>query len=131
MTGMGTSRHGGGVEFWGGVTRAKARAWMPEPRACRARAERRRRGAERPPQGSTRPPRRSRARGAVWLALALWALGATGCAHVAAYQREYLADRIMDPAAMRREMQSERKMLSTREGATGGALGAGGGCACN
>jgi hypothetical protein len=72
------------------------------------------------------------ARRAVWLVLAsLWALGATGCAHVAAYQREYLADRIMDPAAMRREMQSERKMLSTREGATGGALGAGGGCACN
>lgn len=95
----------------------------------------RRRGG-RPPQASVRPPSRSKAR--VLRGLILWGLaamgllaGATGCAHVAAYQREYLADRIMDPAAMRREMQSERKMLSTREGATGGALGAGGGCACN
>src|SRR5262245_3644897 len=35
----------------GGVTRAKARAWMPEPRACRARAEARRAEAERPPGG--------------------------------------------------------------------------------
>ena len=96
-----------------------------------------RRGTERPPQGSTRPPRRSRAPSR-WATAIGWVLaamglvvGAPGCAHVAAYQREYLADRIMDPAAMRREMQSERKMLSTREGATGGALGAGGGCACN
>jgi len=60
---------------------------------------------------------------------ALWA--SAGCAHVKPYQREFLADRIMDPAAARWEMSAERKMLSTREGASGGALGAGGGCACN
>ena len=54
-----------------------------------------------------------------------------GCGHVKAYQRQYLSDRIMDPAATRWEMSSERKMLSTREGAVGGANGNGGGCACN
>lgn len=58
-------------------------------------------------------------------------LGTLGCAGVKPYQREFLADRIMDPSAMRWEQASERKMLSTREGASGGALGAGGGCACN
>ena len=58
-------------------------------------------------------------------------LASAGCANVRPYQREFLADRIMDPAAVRWEMAAERKMLSTREGASGGALGAGGGCACN
>ena len=81
--------------------------------------------AERPP-GISRPALRRR-----WLAVALWLLGAAGCAHVQPHQREFLADRIMDPAAARWETASERKMLSTREGAAGGALGAGGGCACN
>ena len=56
---------------------------------------------------------------------------ATGCATVAPYQREYLADRIMDPAASARERALERHWIDTREGAAGGALGAGGGCACN
>jgi uncharacterized protein DUF4266 len=84
----------------------------------------------RPPSRSKAPSRRAAMIGWLLAAMGL-VVGITGCAHVAAYQREYLADRIMDPAAMRREMQSERKMLSTREGATGGALGAGGGCACN
>jgi hypothetical protein len=61
--------------------------------------------------------------------LLVWA--ASGCAHVKPYQREYLADRIMDPAASSWELSGERKLLSTREGAMGGSLGAGGGCACN
>jgi hypothetical protein len=67
------------------------------------------------------------------LGLGLWlvALLGAGCAHVAPYQREFLADRIMDPAATGRERSTERHWLETREGATGGALGAGGGCACN
>ncbi len=66
------------------------------------------------------------------LVLCLAALATSlGCAGVKPYQREFLADRIMDPAANRWEMAAERKMLSTREGASGGALGSGGGCACN
>ena len=68
----------------------------------------------------------------VLLAMCVVALLASmGCASVRPYQREFLADRIMDPAAGRWEMSAERKMLSTREGAAGGMLGAGGGCACN
>ena len=68
----------------------------------------------------------------VLLAMCVVALLASmGCANVRPYQREFLADRIMDPAARRWEMSAERKMLSTREGASGGMLGIGGGCACN
>ena len=55
----------------------------------------------------------------------------SACASVKPYQREYLADRIMDPRTSLREDMSDRKWLSTREGALGGTLGAGGGCACN
>jgi hypothetical protein len=65
------------------------------------------------------------------VALALLVLSQLGCATVAPYQREFLADRIMDPAASARERAMERHWLDTREGAMGGALGAGGGCACN
>jgi hypothetical protein len=65
--------------------------------------------------------------------LLLCVLGAStwGCSTVKPYQREYLANRIMDPATRMRENLSDRKWLSTREGALGGDLGAGGGCACN
>ncbi len=68
-----------------------------------------------------------------WIALGLGlaVLALAGCATVAPFQREYLADRIMDPAASARERALERHWLDTREGASGGALGAGGGCACN
>ena len=62
---------------------------------------------------------------------ALLLLALTGCAHVKPYQRQYLSDRIMDPSAARWEAAAERKMLSTREGAQGSVLCAGGGCACN
>ena len=55
----------------------------------------------------------------------------SGCAMVKPYEREYLADRIMDPRTALREESADRKWLSTREGALGGSLGAGGGCACN
>jgi hypothetical protein len=65
--------------------------------------------------------------------LLLCVVGGTtwGCSTVKPYQREYLANRIMDPGARTRENLSDRKWLSTREGALGGDLGAGGGCACN
>jgi hypothetical protein len=59
------------------------------------------------------------------------ALLAAGCATVQPFQREHLADRIMDPAATARERAVEQHWLDTREGAAGGALSAGGGCACN
>ena len=58
-------------------------------------------------------------------------LALAGCATVAPYQREFLADRIMDPAKAARESALERHWIDTREGATGGPLGASGGCACN
>jgi hypothetical protein len=69
-------------------------------------------------------------RSAGLLALGLAALATAGCA-VKAYQREHLADPIMqfetDVADERREV----KWLEAREGSTGGVGGAGGGCACN
>lgn len=69
---------------------------------------------------------------ATWCCLVVLALAAlSGCAHVAPFQREHLADRIMDPAAQARERAAERHWIETREGAAGGFLGAGGGCACN
>jgi hypothetical protein len=54
-----------------------------------------------------------------------------GCANVRAYEREYLADRIMDEARVDKEGLIDQKWLEAREGSTGGAVGAGGGCACN
>jgi len=65
------------------------------------------------------------------LFLGLFLVAVCGCATVKPYQREYLADRIMDPRADLREDKADRKWLSTREGALGGSLGVGGGCACN
>jgi hypothetical protein len=61
------------------------------------------------------------------LAMAL-ALG--GCAGARPYEREYLADPIMDFAAERDEEARELKWMEAREGSTGGVGGAGGGCAC-
>ena len=54
-----------------------------------------------------------------------------GCATVKPYQREYLADRIMDFDSFSEETAMERHFLETREGSSGGKGGAGGGCACN
>lgn len=63
-------------------------------------------------------------------ALAVLLLG-TGCAHVRAYQRERLTDRIMTFKAEAKEDARSTKALEAREGSTGGNGGAGGGCACN
>ena len=76
-------------------------------------------------------PNRGRIGRALTLAVALAALlGATGCAHVAAYQRERLADRIMSFNAQSRVDVRLMKSFDAREGSTGGTGGAGGGCAC-
>lgn len=53
------------------------------------------------------------------------------CATVKPYQREHLADRIMDFDSNHNEIRMERHFLETREGSSGGQGGAGGGCACN
>ena len=53
------------------------------------------------------------------------------CATVRPYEREYLADRIMDFDAISEEETMDRHFLETREGSIGGHGGAGGGCACN
>lgn len=53
------------------------------------------------------------------------------CAIVKPYQREYLADRIMNFDSNQDEISMERHFLETREGSSGGQGGAGGGCACN
>jgi hypothetical protein len=54
-----------------------------------------------------------------------------GCASVKPYQREYLAQRIMDFNKETDEEAKERHWLETLEGSTGGMGGTGGGCACN
>ena len=53
-----------------------------------------------------------------------------GCAVVKPYEREKLADPIMDPESPVRKQKLERKFQSTREGSAGGGTGAGGGCGC-
>ncbi len=65
------------------------------------------------------------------LLLLLTTILLSGCATVKPYERENLADRIMDFDADKEEMAIEMHFLMTREGSMGGAGGAGGGCACN
>lgn len=65
------------------------------------------------------------------LALATLAMVAlTGCAHVRAYEREYLADPIMALNSEHDAEGRELRWLEAREGSTGGTGGSGGGCAC-
>jgi len=54
-----------------------------------------------------------------------------GCATVAPYERERLADRAMqlDPDPLHAEMEQHNH--DYREGASGGFGGGGGGCGCN
>ena len=56
---------------------------------------------------------------------------AVGCATVKPYERELLAQRIMDFDKAKIEEAKERHWLETLEGSTGGMGGSGGGCACN
>ncbi len=53
----------------------------------------------------------------------------SGCG-AGAYQRELLADPVMDFESDAGEEARELKWIETREGSNGGAGGAGGGCAC-
>lgn len=53
-----------------------------------------------------------------------------GCAVVKAYQREKLADPIMERQDHFAKQSLEQKFFNTREGSIGGAGGIGGGCGC-
>jgi len=63
-------------------------------------------------------------------AAALLALALGGCANVKPYEREKLADPIMNPEDPLAKQSVEQKMFSTREAGTGGGGGVGGGCGC-
>lgn len=58
-------------------------------------------------------------------------LFAGGCATVRPYQKERLADPIMTFRADSKEAAQELHWIEAREGSTGGAGTAAGGCACN
>lgn len=53
------------------------------------------------------------------------------CAAVKPYEREKLADPIMDPGGQFTKQSLEQKFFSTREGSIGGPTGIGGGCGCS
>jgi Domain of unknown function (DUF4266) len=53
-----------------------------------------------------------------------------GCATVKSYEREKLADPIMERQDQFAKQTLEQKFFSTREGSIGGASGIGGGCGC-
>lgn len=54
-----------------------------------------------------------------------------GCARVKPWQREYLADPIMQFDYNKEEKAVREHFLSTREGSTGTFGASGGGCGCN
>ena len=62
--------------------------------------------------------------------VAVLAVFGTGCATVRAYEREKLADPIMERQNQFAKQTLEQKFFSTREGSIGGASGIGGGCGC-
>ena len=56
---------------------------------------------------------------------------ASGCANVRPYEREKLADPILERQNQFAKQTLEQKFFSTREGSMGGAGGIGGGCGCS
>ena len=64
-------------------------------------------------------------------ALALASLSLGGCAVVKPFEREKLADPIMDPNTGFSKLTLRQKFFSTREGSIGGGTGLGGGCGCS
>jgi hypothetical protein len=59
--------------------------------------------------------------------------GLSGCGRYAVRpdEKEYLADRIMQPDYDAAETASDQHVLTNREGSQGGFGAAGGGCGCN
>jgi hypothetical protein len=58
-------------------------------------------------------------------------VGATGCAPVKPYEREYLAEKLMQPGSEGAEDRFRQHWQFSREGSEGGFGAAGGGCGCN
>lgn len=54
----------------------------------------------------------------------------SGCATTQAYEREKLADLIMERQNPFTKQTLEQKFFTTREGSIGGSAGIGGGCGC-
>jgi hypothetical protein len=74
-----------------------------------------------------------RLRWKVWaaaVAMGTCAVMVGGCAAVKGYQREKLADPIMERQDHFAKQTLEEKFFTTREGSIGGAAGIGGGCGC-
>ena len=65
---------------------------------------------------------------AIFAAICALVLG--GCANVKPYEREKLADPIMNLDNGLGKQTLEQKLFSTREAGTGGGAGVGGGCGC-
>ena len=67
------------------------------------------------------------------LAFLLLMVTGAGCGRYAvrADEKEYLADRIMQPDYDEMETANDQHVLTNREGSTGGFGAAGGGCGCN
>jgi hypothetical protein len=63
------------------------------------------------------------------LVVALLSLTSMACEHVAAYERGRLAHPTMSTADI--SGTGEEHVRAIHEGATGGSMGAGGGCGCN
>jgi hypothetical protein len=60
-------------------------------------------------------------------------MGAASCGRYAVRpdEKEYLADRIMQPDYDELELANDQHVLTNREGAAGGYGAGGGGCGCN
>lgn len=54
----------------------------------------------------------------------------SGCVAVKAYEREKLADPLLERENQFGKQTLEQKFFATREGSIGGAVGIGGGCGC-
>jgi hypothetical protein len=67
------------------------------------------------------------------LLITLVALGLAGCGRYAVRpdEKEYLADRIMQPDYDATEEALDQHVLTNREGSSGGSGASGGGCGCN
>ena len=65
------------------------------------------------------------------LLIALGAMSASGCARVKPWEREHLADPIMQFDANKEEKAVREHFLGTREGSAGSFGVSGGGCGCN
>jgi len=65
------------------------------------------------------------------VALLSLALGACGRYAVRPDEKEYLADRIMQPDYDATEAGHDTHVLTNREGSAGGSGAGGGGCGCN